>query len=425
MITPSPFLTCQEWENLPESCNLTESEADRLYDLARHSARRLKLPEDAVLTRTRHGLKAGQVVGILVIPRKTLEILPKIDGENSNVREALVRMLAVAYNLRVVDGKLATLAVQQHDLLEMLVRLFADQLLAAVRRGLPRRYISHEEDLKLLRGKLNVTRQITYLAFRPDLLACRFDELFEDTPLNRVLKAAVSRLAGITRSVANARLLAQLAAYLEFVGNSPDPLCERVRLDRTNTAFHDLYSLACLFLQGDWQSTTSGGSPGFSLLFPMNDLFEKFIGQSLKRTLHQPVYLQDRRHHVLTNTDGSSIFNLKPDAVINDVPDGPIILDTKWKSLTPDNKRTLGVEESDIYQMLAYGQAYEASSLILLYPWHSEMDSKGISRDWTFTGTSRHLYIETINVGYPDKVPEILRCIMNRVINHLNKAGEP
>ena len=204
MITPSPLLTCREWENLPESRNLTESEADRLYDLAKCSARRLKLPEDAVLTRTRHGLKAGQVVGILVIPRKTLEILPKIDGENSNVREALVRMLAVAYNLRVVDGKLAALAVQQHDLLEMLVRLFADQLLATVRRGLPRRYISHEEDLKLLRGKLNVTRQITYLAFRPDLLACRFDELSEDTPLNRVLKAAVSRLAGITRSTANA-----------------------------------------------------------------------------------------------------------------------------------------------------------------------------------------------------------------------------
>ena len=163
-------LTCREWEDLHESSNLTESEADRMHNLAKHSARRLKLPENAVLTRTRRGLKAGQVVGILVIPGKTLEILPKIDGEDSNVRKALVRMLAVAYNLRVVDGKLAALAVQQHDLLELLVRLFADQLLAAVRRGLPRRYISHEEDLRLLRGKLNVTRQITYLAFRPDLV---------------------------------------------------------------------------------------------------------------------------------------------------------------------------------------------------------------------------------------------------------------
>ena len=424
MITSAPLLTCREWENLPESCNLTKSEANRLYDLAKHSARRLKLPKDAVLSRTYHGLKAGQVVGILVIPGKTLEILPKIDGEDSNVRAVLIHMLAVAYNLRVVDGKLAALAVQQHDLLELLVRLFADQLLAAVRRGLPRRYISHEEDLKLLRGKLNVTRQITYLAFRPDLLACRFDELSEDTPLNRVLKAAVSRLTCITRSAANARLLAQLAAYLDFVGDSPNPLCEPVRLDRTNTAFHDLYALACLFLQGDWQSTRSGDSLGFSLLFPMNDLFEKFIGQSLKRTLHRPVYLQDRRHHVLTNTNGSSIFNLKPDAVIN-VSDCSIILDTKWKSLTPDKQETLGVKESDIYQILAYGQAYRATSLILLYPWRSEMVSEGISRDWIVTGTTRHLYIATVNVGYPDKVAETLRCIITQVTNHLNKANEP
>ena len=255
------------------------------------------------------------------------------------------------------------------------------------------------------------------------LVACRFDELSEDTPLNRVLKAAVSRLASITRSATNARLLAQLAAYLEFVGDTPDPLCEPVNLDRTNTAFHDLYSLACLFLRGDWQSTTSGGSPGFSLLFPMNDLFEKFIGHSLKRALHQPVCLQDSRHYTLTDADGSSIFKLKPDAVINDVPDGPIILDTKWKSLTPDKQ--MGVKESDIYQMLAYGQAYRASSLILLYPWHSEMVSEGISRDWTVKGTTRHLYIATIDVGYPDKVAETLRCIMTRVTNHLNKANEP
>ena len=250
MITPSPLLTCREWKNLRVPDDLTEAEADRLHDLAEHSARRLKLPKNAVLTRIHRGLKAGQVVGTLVIPGKTLEILPKIDGEDSNVRKALVRMLAVAYNLRVVDGKLAALAVQQHDLLELLVRLFADQLLAAVRRGLPRRYISHEEDLKLLRGKLNVTRQITYLAFRPDLLACRFDELSEDTPGQPRPQGGGVSSRQYHSLCTNARLLAQLAAYLEFVGDTPDPLCEPVNLDRTNTAFHDLYSLACLFLRG-------------------------------------------------------------------------------------------------------------------------------------------------------------------------------
>ena len=118
-----------------------------------------------------------------------------------------------------------------------------------MRRGLHRRYCEHEEDLALLRGRLNVKRQFTHLVVRRDRLACRFDELSEDTPLNRVFKAAVIRLAGIARSAENTQRLAELAACFEFVSDTPDPLRERVQFDRTNTAFHDLYRLARLFLQ--------------------------------------------------------------------------------------------------------------------------------------------------------------------------------
>ena len=212
-------------------------------------------------------------------------------------------MLAVAHRLRVADGELASLDTQRRDLLELLIGLFAKRLLSAVRRGLPRRYIGHEDDLKLLRGRLDVTRQVTHLAARPDLLACRFDELSEDTPLNRVLKAAVWRLVRVARTAANVRRLAELTARFEFVGDTPDPIHEPVRLDRTNTAFHDLHRLARLFLTGDWQSTKStmgDEATGFTLLFPMNELFEQFIGQSLKRALGSGrVRLQDQRYSAL------------------------------------------------------------------------------------------------------------------------------
>ena len=143
-------------------------------------------------------------MGVLVIPgRKTLEILPKIDGGDEDVRVALVRMLAVAWELRLFAGEFASFRTQHHDLLELLIRLFAERLLVVVRRGLPRRYVALKEDLKLLRGSLDVIRQFTHLAVRPDLLACQFSELSEDTPLNRVLKAAVARLASLAQSPVN------------------------------------------------------------------------------------------------------------------------------------------------------------------------------------------------------------------------------
>ena len=212
----------------------------------------------------------------------TLEILPKIDHEDGAVRAALVRMLAVAWGLRVTDGELASMDTQRCDLLEILIRLFIARLLTIVRRGLPRRYREHQEDLKQLRGRLNVTRQVTRFVGRPDQIACRFEEWSEDTPLNRVLKAAVSRLAGLTRSADTSRRLAELAARLEFVGDTADPLREQVRLDRTNTAFHDIYRQACRFLAREWQDTTTGAAQGFALLFPMNELFEEFVGRSVR-----------------------------------------------------------------------------------------------------------------------------------------------
>ena len=47
-------------------------------------------------------------------------------------------------------------------------------------------------------------------------------------------------------------------------GYANDPHREPVRLDRTNTAFHDLHRLARLFLTGEWQSTAGGRAAGCS-----------------------------------------------------------------------------------------------------------------------------------------------------------------
>ena len=411
-MTQAPIRPIREWEELRVGGDgMAEGDAKRLHRIAERAARRLRLPEDAVLTRTASGVRAGQVVGVLATPGSTLEILPKIDGDDGAVRAALVRMLAVALELRVADGEITALRTQRHNLLELLIRLFAARLLAAVRRGLPRHYRARTEDLKLLRGRLDVTRQLTQLAVRSDALACRFDELSVDTPLNRVLKAAVSKLTAFTRSSATARCLAELAARFEFVNDTPFPLREPVRLDRSNTAFHELHRLARMFLAGDWQSTASGTASGFALVFAMNDLFEAFIGRSVRRAVAPcQVHLQQPRHYAIEAPDGP-LFRLKPDIVV-ETPDGPMVLDTKWKRLDPGEK-TMNIDSPDIYQMHAYAHAYDAARLILVYPWRQEVIAQpGIARHWRIYGTRRILDVATVDVGCPEGVVESLRQIV-------------
>lgn len=409
-----PTITRREWQELRvEDGSLSEAQADRLHGLAVQAARQLSLPETGVLTRTHHGLRAQQVTGILSIPGLTVEILPKIEGEDGAVRSALIRMLAVAYDLRVSEGELSSLQTQRRDLLELLIRLFCERLFAAVKHGLSRQYQEREDDLPVFRGSLLVKRQLTIHAARPDRLACRYDELNENTPINRVLKTAVLRLAKIARTSENLRRLDELVSRLEHAGTSARPLAEPVRLDRTNTAFHSVYGLAKLFLSGDWQSTASGGPPGFSLLFPMNDLFEKFIGRSLKRALSPlPVRLQDRRHYALRHLPGGAgAFSLRPDLVV-ETEYGPLIVDTKWKLLDPSVGTNHGISQADVYQMLAYAHAYGAHRLILLYPWDSHLSHKGVIQRWTFSGTNRVLEAAAVDVGDPGNASQQLKSII-------------
>ncbi len=402
-------LVCREWQPLP--VGLAEREVGRLHALAERAGRRFA--PQKVLTRTASGLQACQVVGVLAAPGgPTLEILPKIDHDDGAVRAALVRMLTVAWRLRVAGGELAAMRTQRRELLEILIRLFTGRLLTVVRRGLPRRYLEHQEDLNLLRGRLHVTRQVTRFVGRPDRYACRFDERTEDTPLNRVLKAAVAKLADLTRSADTRRRLAELAARLQFAGDTADPLRELVRLDRTNVTFHELYRLACRFLAREWQDTATGAKPGFALLFPMNELFEEFVGRCVIRAVPaRRVYLQHRGHHAIDTAADRRLFALRPDIVV-ETPAGAIILDTKWKRLTFDDD-DLGISPSDIYQMAVYGDAYRAKRVVLIYPWHEGMDCRsGIVRNWTIRGAGRPLDVAAVDVGRPDEVVESLRRIV-------------
>jgi len=150
-----PAYTLREWETLPhgegDGC-IPEHFAGRLAALAKASAFAGK-GGGGVLEERRHDLRARGVVGVLATEGCSLEILPKIDvdqpgGEllqNAAIRKRLVHMLAVALDLKIETGQVTELDWQRETLLEILIRIFCNKLIDAVRRGMPRRYIALED----------------------------------------------------------------------------------------------------------------------------------------------------------------------------------------------------------------------------------------------------------------------------------------
>jgi 5-methylcytosine-specific restriction enzyme subunit McrC len=421
--------TLLEWEKLP--CGDADGEiphrfADDVAALAQTSSFAGR-GGSGVIEYGRHSLRARDVVGILATKDCSLEILPKIEVpfgdtavQNASIRKRLIHMLAVALDLKIEIGALTDLDWQRETVLEILIRIFCGKLSDAVRRGMPRRYIADEDDLPALRGKLDLTRQFTRNAVNPSRLACRFDVLSEDIALNQIMRAAVSHLSRLSRSVENQQRLRELAFVYADVTDVP-PTSLRwgdVVIDRTNNRWRELLSMARLFLLNRYQATTGGRGKGTALLFGMNELFEEYIGRLVVRAFagtEIKVSRQGGRRFCLTAEDtGDEVFLTKPDILIRRGAEVIHVIDTKWKrisSMIDDPKR--GVSQSDVYQMMAYGQLYRSPRLTLLYPHHHGLEgSEGILTRHRVSGHEVFLETASIDVSIGTGILDRLRALL-------------
>jgi len=415
-------LTIQEWGQARfGERGLTREHAHALHAAAcEHPLAHDDATNILVLGRDR--IIARQMVGMVSAKGCSLEILPKVDpyagaGESDDtVRSRLVRMLDVALGLDLDIGAEAAIARQKNTLLEILIDAFATRLLAEVRRGLPRAYRQCEEDLSALRGRLDVTRQFTRNAVRPDRLACRFDQLEADTPLMRIMAAATVFLARHTRSLGTRRKLDELRHALADIPLMPITRLpwQAVRIDRTNRRWEALFRLARLLLQRDWQAThhQAKAPEGLTLLFPMNDLFEKYIAVLLRRALAgSGIEVIDQGGHRACLGDftgayleSGEVFRTKPDIILRRGREIVAIIDTKWKKLSLDPlDRKHGVSQADVYQLMAYARLYRTAELMLLYP---GPPGQGCDEraEFGMAGGSERLRIATADVSLDEKV---------------------
>ena len=382
-----------------------------------------------ILIDRRTFLCAQQVVGVIAAKGCSLEILPKVDPNESEPdqqksRVQLIKMLDIAYKLNLSEGRQSALATQNETLLDVFIRIFADKLSDQVKRGLARNYIECEDDLPALRGRLNVTRQFTINAVRPDRLSCRFDQLVSDTPLMRIMAAAVIFLKRHSKNHETRRKLNELHTMLADIPIMPISKLpwEKVHINRSNLRWENLFNLAKLLLNKQWQITRSDRNEpdGVTLLFPMNDLFEAYIAALLRRTLAPKgidVIEQGGRKYCLGDYSGEvikngTVFQTKPDIILRSGKKDLAIIDTKWKQLSSDilNKKH-GISQSDVYQLMAYARIYDSKELMLLYP-ETPNNKCGTRKDYGMAAGPERLSIATIDISQsPNEVQKRLKAL--------------
>ncbi|EPD3273301.1 McrC family protein [Cronobacter sakazakii] len=334
-------------------------------------------------------LRLGNYVGYLQSPNgESIEILPKTTFEAPTevtpLRQLLRRMLSASVGITPREANQAVLQRSDQPLHEWIISEFLRYLTDLIRKGLRFDYhLIEDEHSAFIRGQLNVTTQMRMPPGRGAHFHVRYAEFSPQRIENRLLRTALDWVLKMTQAGQNWRQANTLCHQMDGI----EPFYDTIRLPieqwsdgKYLYAYRAIKPWCQLILEKLNPDFQHGLHQGISLLFPMEKLYEGWVGHRLTLSLQKDYRLieQAKRHYLLEHVPvGESTpqqwFMLKPDFLITG--EQVMVLDAKWKLLDSraDNSlRKYEINQSDLYQMFAYGQKYLQGKghMMLIYPRH-------------------------------------------------------
>jgi len=406
---------------------LTAAEVDELEDMgSSHGIGQL------LRHVSRSEVQFRQYVGLVRLGGRDIEVLPKIESlsgspdspdNQASIRWNLLRMLLVAYDLKVHLPSEAMSQTLETTWLDVFMQVFCRELMEQVRGGLTKRYRLEEDNLGVVRGRILLHEQLTHNFIHQERIACEYDELDEDHALNQMFKLVLLRMHSLARSNVVQNTVRELLVSFDAVTlrGFGGRWWEAITSDRMNARFEPSMALAKLFLNGMSPDVARGGERSYSLLFDMNYLFEQYVGRVLQELLRGrglQTYLQEAKHYLMTlEGEIKSIFRLEPDIVVRRGKDLLCIGDTKWKRLKPE-ERKMGISQADLYQMLAYSERYGCNRVLMLYPFERKAGSSWSNGHLLTSMAARGttVLIGQVCLSDLDDVPRQLQQLFERAV---------
>lgn len=275
-------------------------------------------------------------------------------------------------------------ALDSTELLDLFARVLVKGAGRLIRRGFDRGYLSHEEEIPGVRGKLLVTHTLRRDLLRQGCTACEWDELEYDTLPNRILKTTLRRLYTAKELDSDARAsVYDLLRWLAPVSNIQlrAEHFRRVQLHRNNRIYSFLLHI-CEFIYEHWLPAEQGGDLRFRdfLRRGLPLLFQNFVRNFYKHELpagwgvSAPNF---RWQFIAPNTDALELVPRMETDVCLRGPGRAIILDTKFykEALTVGaHETTRRLPPANLYQLFTYlvqrssEPGWEQAEGVLLYP---------------------------------------------------------
>ncbi len=193
-----------------------------------------------------NGVRSTQFCGALKIGTHSLTILPKIDKQSFETNlNYLTYMLSYVYDLPIQEERTNT-HTEESPILELFIGIFARELITEVEKGLYREYVSVQENLRVMRGRLMVGMDAR-TNFVRDKVYCEYDEFSPNNALNALFAYAINLCRRATQSDHNRQKLGILHLMFDEI-----PLFysshTSIHWHRLNERFRSVYRIALLII---------------------------------------------------------------------------------------------------------------------------------------------------------------------------------
>ena len=242
---------------------------------------------------------------------------------------------------------------------DMFAAILGKGVASQLKQGLYREYILQEEELSVLRGKLNIQGTIRNKIQHKQKLSCEYDELSENNLLNQILKTTMQIL--VRQKTLKQEHKVVLKKNLVFFDNvdmiEPSQIkWDRIRYQKNNQSYRMLMNVCYLVITGLILSTDKGEVKLATFLDDraMHSLYEKFILEYYR--YHHPEYKANPDTIPWDIDDGMIEFLPAMVADITLKHGGrTLIIDAKYYAHTMQSQYDIqSIHSGNLYQVFAY-----------------------------------------------------------------------
>lgn len=288
----------------------------------------------------------------------------------------------LAYAFQILNQKnYEDIAVESFDeMYDLLAAILAKGIGMQLKQGLYMEYINHQEELSVMRGKINLSGTIKNRLMHERVLTCAFDELSENNLYNQILKTTVMLL--LKNAKVKIEYKNDLKKKMLFFSNvdllKPTFIkWSAIRFQRNNQTYRMLIRICQLIMEGMLMTTDAGDYRLAKFVDEqhMCRLYEKFILEYYSK--HFPELSVSASQIPWSVDDGiRTMLPIMQSDIHLQKGNTVLIIDAKYYSHTTQtqyDKHTL--HSNNMYQIFTYvknrdyafGEAEHKVSGMLLY----------------------------------------------------------